>query len=82
MKKCKREITNSKGLTFFFHFKPLTKSLEISCENASGLGFVSEVERIVAPLNLEVKEYLLMGIDYKCSSYEHFEEVAEAVAAT
>ena len=82
MKKCKREITNSKGLTFSFHFRPIAKTLEISCNNAPGLGFVSEVEKIMAPLDLEVKEYLLMGINYKCSSYKHFERVVDAVAAT
>ena len=82
MKKCKREITNSEGLNFSFHFRPLAKNLEICCNNASGLGFVSEVEKIMAPLNLEVEEYNLMGIIYKCSSYKHFEMVADAVAAT
>ena len=82
MKKCKTEITNSKGLKFSFHFRPLAKRLEISCENATGLQFVSEVEKIMAPLNLEVEEYMLMGIDYKCSSYKNFEKVVQAVAAT
>ena len=82
MKKCKGEITNSEGLKFSFHFRPLVKRLEISCENAAGLGFVNEVERVMAPLNLEVEEYLLMGIDYKCSSYEHFEKILGAIEAT
>ncbi|MBQ3145038.1 MAG: hypothetical protein IJB90_00355 [Clostridia bacterium] len=82
MNKWKTEITNSKGLKFSFHFRPLAKRLKISCENASNLGFVNEVEKVMAPLNLEVKEYLLMGIDYKCSSYKHFEKVVQAVTAT
>lgn len=82
MKKWKKEITNSKGLTFSFHFKPLAKSLEISCNNAPGLGFLSEVENVTKSLNLNVEEYVLMGIIYKCSSYKHFKMIVDAVAAT
>lgn len=82
MKKYKKEITNSEGLEFSFHFKPLARNLEISCRNASALGFVSAVEKVMAPLNLEVEEQIPMGISYKCSSYKHFERVADAVAAT
>ncbi len=82
MKKCKKEITNSQGLKFSFHFRPLLHTLEIRCENASGLGFVSAVEKVTKTLNLEVGEYALMGIIYKCSSYQRFEEVVQVVSAT
>lgn len=82
MKKWEKEITNSKGLTFYFHFKPLARTLEISCKNASGLAFVSEVENVTKSLNLESQESAPMGMVYKCNSYKKFEEVVEAVAAT
>lgn len=82
MKKCKREITNSEGLKFSFHFRPIAKTLEISCNNAAGLGFISAVENVTKSLELEVEEYALMGIIYKCSSYKHFEKIVQAVAGT
>ena len=82
MKKCKKEITNSKGLNFSFHFKPLAKTLEISCENASDLGYVSEVENVAESLKLEEIEWASMGMVYKCNSYKDFEKVVEAVEAT
>jgi len=82
MKKCKREVVNSKGLKFSFHFRPFSQTLEISCKNAPGLGFISAVENVTKSLNLDVEEYGLMGIIYKCSSYKHFELVTDVVAAT
>ena len=81
MKTCKMKIKNSKGLTFFLQFRPLAKTLEISCDDASDLGFVSEVENVTKDLKLEEIECAPMGMVYKCNSYKDFEKVTQAISA-
>ena len=79
LRRYREEVTNQKGLTFQFFFEPFLKRLTITCVNSPGLAFRSYVEEVVEPLGLEEVDDVLMGITYKCSSYERFQEIKASV---
>ena len=78
-KKYKQKVTNTKGLNFELDFKPISKRLEVRCMDAPGLSFRYSVEEVMKPLGMKEVDDLLMGITYKCQSYNHFKEIVEKV---
>lgn len=78
-KKYKQKVTNTKGLIFELDFKPISKRLEVQCINAPSLSFIHSVEEVMKPLGFKEVDDSLMGIVYKCQSYNHFKEIVEKV---
>lgn len=79
LKKYKQEVTNKAGLTFKLQFNPILKRLTVSCLNPPGLSFRSYVEEVMESTGIEEVDDVLMGIVYKCQSYEHFQKIKEKV---